>query len=126
MGSHQSLMFLPADCDLNAYLGLCDILITDYSSVAADFLLLDRPIIVFAPDVDEGVAMGRFSVDPFSMQPGLLVRTREELFEMLSDLRSIPRADNFVSLREHYWGSMSPNSTDDIAEFIRSKNSSGA
>jgi CDP-glycerol glycerophosphotransferase (TagB/SpsB family) len=122
MGSHQSLMFLPADCDLNAYLGLCDILITDYSSVAADFLLLDRPIIVFAPDVDEGVAMGRFSVDPFSMQPGLLVRTREELFELLSDLRSIPRADNFERLREHYWGSMSPNSTDEIAEFIRSKN----
>ena len=48
VGSDESLVFLPADCDLNAYLGLCDVLITDYSSVAADFLLLHRPIIVFA------------------------------------------------------------------------------
>jgi CDP-glycerol glycerophosphotransferase (TagB/SpsB family) len=125
MGSDPSLIFLPADCDLNAYLGLCDLLITDYSSVAADFLLLDRPIIVFAPDVDEGIAMDRFSVDPLTMQPGLLVRTTAELFDLLSDIRSIPLADNFIRLREHYWGSVNANSADALGEFIKSKAAAG-
>ena len=121
IGSDESLVFLPADCDLNAYLGLCDVLITDYSSVAADFLLLDRPIIVFAPDVDEGIAMGRFSADPLSMQPGLLARTKEEMFDLLRDIRSMPRPDNFATLREHYWGSAGPDPAEAIGEFIKLK-----
>ncbi|MEP7113235.1 MAG: CDP-glycerol glycerophosphotransferase family protein [Ilumatobacteraceae bacterium] len=125
IASDPSLRFLPADCDLNAYLGLCDVLITDYSSVAADFLLLDRPIVIFAPDVDEGIALDRFSVDPLTMQPGLLVRTTAELFDLLSDIRSIPRADNFVRLREHYWGSVSANSADELGEFIKTKTLAG-
>jgi CDP-glycerol glycerophosphotransferase (TagB/SpsB family) len=100
---------------------LCDVLITDYSSVAADFLLLDRPIIVFAPDVDEDIAMGRFSADPLSMQPGLLARTKEEMFDLLRDIRSSPRPDNFATLREHYWGPVSANSAESLGEFIKLK-----
>jgi CDP-glycerol glycerophosphotransferase (TagB/SpsB family) len=121
IGSDDALLVLPADSDLNAYLGLCDVLITDYSSVAADFLLLDRPIIIFAPDVDEGMAMDRFSADPLTMQPGLLVKTKAELFELLSEIRSVPCADNFARLKEHYWGSINRNSAEVLAQFITSK-----
>jgi CDP-glycerol glycerophosphotransferase len=117
----DALLILPADSDLNAYLGLCDVLITDYSSVAADFLLLDRPIIIFAPDVDEGIAMDRFSADPLTMQPGLLVRTKQELFDLLSKIRSVPCDANFARLKEHYWGSVSRNSAESLAEFIKTK-----
>jgi len=118
--SDPGLVLLPAESDLNAYLGLCDVLITDYSSVAADFLLLDRPIIVFGRDVDEGIAMQQFSADPLTMQPGILVRTKEDLFELLGDARSIPLADNFDSLREHYWGSVGAESADALREFVKS------
>ncbi|HEY0519407.1 MAG TPA: CDP-glycerol glycerophosphotransferase family protein [Ilumatobacteraceae bacterium] len=119
--SDDSVVLLPADADLNAYLGLCDVLITDYSSVAADFLLLDRPIIVFAPDVDDGVAHDRFSADPLTMQPGLLVRTKDEMFALLGELRAIPCADNFAALRDHYWGAATPDSSAALAEFMTTK-----
>lgn len=46
-------VLLPPDADLHAYLGLCDILVTDYSSIALDFLLMRRPVVYFMPDVEE-------------------------------------------------------------------------
>jgi len=119
--SDPAIVVLPAECDLNAYLGLCHVLITDYSSVAADFLLLDRPIVVFGPDVDQGIALHLFSVDPLTMQPGLLVRTKQELLSVLEDARSIPTPANFDKLREHYWGSLSAESADALREFVKSK-----
>jgi len=118
--SDPAIVLLPAECDLNAYLALCHVLVTDYSSVAADFLLLDRPIIVWGADVDQGIAMRQFSVDPLTMQPGLLVRTKDELFSVLSDARSIPTAANFDKLREHYWGSVNAESADALRDFVKS------
>ena len=53
--------------------------------------------------------MDRFSADPLSMQPGLLARTKEEMFDLLRDIRSILPPDNFVTLRQHYWGSVDPD-----------------
>ncbi len=114
----SSLVLLPPDADLNAHLGLCDVLITDYSSVAADFLLLDRPIIIFAPDFEEDVAKDRFSLDALTYQPGLLVQTTERLFEMLSDVRSIPRGSNFSELRQFYWGECRGNATELFEELL--------
>jgi hypothetical protein len=75
---------------------------------------------VFGPDVDEGIRMHQFSADPLTMQPGLLVRTRDELFKALSDVRSIPTGDNFDALREHYWGSVSAESANALREFVKS------
>ncbi|WP_151702642.1 CDP-glycerol glycerophosphotransferase family protein [Nitrincola alkalilacustris] len=47
------IMTLPFQCDLNTILDCCDILISDYSGVMIDYLLLDRPIIQIPYDLDE-------------------------------------------------------------------------
>jgi CDP-glycerol glycerophosphotransferase (TagB/SpsB family) len=39
--------------DINIELARCEVLITDYSSIAVDFSLLGRKVIFFAPDIDE-------------------------------------------------------------------------
>jgi CDP-glycerol glycerophosphotransferase (TagB/SpsB family) len=44
---------LPKDIDTYAVLKYADVLITDYSSVYSDFLLLDRPSILFPYDYEE-------------------------------------------------------------------------
>lgn len=59
-------------------------LITDYSSVYADFLLLDRPIVFSCPDFDEyRDDRGFIADDPRFMMPGAFVRTQGELLERL-------------------------------------------
>ena len=49
----EHILLLTDRDDINPYLRETDLLITDYSSVYYDYLLLDRPIVFFQPDLDE-------------------------------------------------------------------------
>ncbi len=52
--------------DLYDVLGAAEILITDYSSVYIDFLLLEKPIIFFTPDFEIYNEKRGFMLEPFS------------------------------------------------------------
>lgn len=69
----ENCALLPATADLNAYLGHCDVLVTDYSSVAADFLLMRRPAVYFMPDLEEYAERPGFYFPPERL-PGTLTR----------------------------------------------------
>lgn len=73
---------LPADVDLHAYLGLCDVLVTDYSSIALDFLLTGRPVVYFMPDLNDYAATRGFHIDPLSL-PGVVTRDERSLVAAL-------------------------------------------
>jgi CDP-glycerol glycerophosphotransferase (TagB/SpsB family) len=98
-----SLVVLPPDADLNAYLGLCDVLVTDYSSVASDYLLLRRPIVLFVPDLDGYTDTRGFALDPNSYLPGTVTRTVDELHAALADLDALQPPANLDELTEFYW-----------------------
>lgn len=53
VGRYANLMAYAAQGDVYPLLRWCDALVTDYSSIYLDFLLLDRPIVFFAYDLDE-------------------------------------------------------------------------
>ncbi len=60
---------------------LADTLITDYSSVMFDYIHLNRPIIIYAPDYEEFTAGGRGAYfDLAATPPGAFTRTQAELF----------------------------------------------
>ncbi len=56
--------FVEYDFDLNSILGLCDVLISDYSGVIFDFLYTNKPIIIYAPDYEEFLKFNGFMFDP--------------------------------------------------------------
>ncbi|MCD7815095.1 MAG: CDP-glycerol glycerophosphotransferase family protein, partial [Lachnospiraceae bacterium] len=57
---------------------VADVLITDYSSVLFDYLLYRKPLVLFAPDLEEYERTRGFYIDYRSM-PFPCARTREEL-----------------------------------------------
>lgn len=66
--------------DLYEVLSATDILITDYSSVYFDYLLLDKPIIFATPDLKEYQEERGFCLEPFEeWTPGPKVVTQEQL-----------------------------------------------
>lgn len=76
-----------------------DALITDYSSVYVDFLLLDKPIIFSCPDLAKYQADRGFIVDdPKLLMPGPVVGTQDKLFEILGDI--LAGRDGFREVRK--------------------------
>ena len=82
---YQRICFVESDSDIYPILPSVDVLITDYSSVYFDFLLLDRPIIFFCYDLDSYLTEDRgFIFDFESMTPGTKVKTQHALHAELA------------------------------------------
>jgi CDP-glycerol glycerophosphotransferase (TagB/SpsB family) len=67
--------------ELSATLRHVDVLVTDYSSVLVDFLLLDRPVVCYAPDLDAYREQRGFYVDYESFVPGPVVTDDDALVD---------------------------------------------
>ena len=71
--------------DLYSFLGVTDILITDYSSVYFDYLLLDRPIIFINNDLEEYRRKRGLLLEPYDFwTPGYKVKNQEELMNAIN------------------------------------------
>lgn len=68
---------------LNAF----DLLITDYSSIFVDYLLLNRPIIFSCPDMQDYASdRGFIADDPQYLMPGSIVKNQKELLDLLEHI----------------------------------------
>jgi CDP-glycerol glycerophosphotransferase len=56
-----------------------DVLVTDYSALMFDYAVLDRPIVIHAPDWEEYRQMRGTYFDLLAEPPGVVTRTEEEL-----------------------------------------------
>ena len=116
-----SAVVLHPDDDLNAYLPLCSALITDYSSVAFDFMLLDRPILYFVPDLEEYRRGRGLYFEPEQMMPGPLLFTPEQLYEAVSALTPPVTPDPRVrSVRDLIWNGYRGDAGLRLRRFIES------
>ncbi|MEI7034920.1 bifunctional glycosyltransferase/CDP-glycerol:glycerophosphate glycerophosphotransferase [Streptomyces pratensis] len=73
--------------DVSELLALTDVLVTDYSSIMFDFALLDRPVVLFAPDLDAYTTERGSYFDLREKAPGPVVETHDELFAALAELK---------------------------------------
>ncbi len=87
------------NCNLYELLSKADALITDYSSVYFDYLLLNRPIGFTVDDIEEYMNNRGFVVDnPYEIMPGSFINTPEEFIEFVNDL--LDGNDTFKAERE--------------------------
>lgn len=110
---------LPSDADLHAYLGYCDVLVTDYSSVALDFLLMRRPVVYFMPDMERYAATRGFQVDPLAL-PGVVTREPEALLRALDGILADPTSWSWKASDDTFVRMMWGDYTGSAAEAIES------
>lgn len=87
---------VPADVDVQPLLRASDALITDYSSVAFDYLLLDRPVVFYAYDRDAYRADRGFYFEYDAVTPGPVATDQTALHDAVVETR---RADAFAAER---------------------------
>jgi len=83
--------------NVNELLIVSDCLITDYSSIYFDYLLLDRSIIFLPYDLKKYSREHGFNIDYDKVTPGYKPKTQSELLENLEQI--IYGKDKFISLR---------------------------
>ncbi len=105
------------DIDTNELLSVVDVLITDYSSIAFDFMPLDKPIIYFCYDYEK-----------YKEERGMYFDLKDLGFEYCTDIEQIKRLlqdEEFLSrkgryehLREKFFALEDGKSTQRIVEFF--------
>jgi len=69
-----------------------DVLVTDYSSVYFDYLLLNRPVVFYIPDLEKYRETRGFLLEPYEKwTPGDKARTPEELIVALEEAVNNPK-----------------------------------
>ncbi|MFA5041748.1 MAG: CDP-glycerol glycerophosphotransferase family protein [Bdellovibrionales bacterium] len=105
---YPELQFVAPKTDVYPLIKETDILVTDYSSLAFDFLLLDRPLVFYRPDHDDYIAKSRPMIpgrDHYTVGP--MTKAVEDLVaatDAAAD-RSLPDAyaDKRVALRKELY-----------------------
>ncbi len=95
---------------------ISDLLITDYSSSASDFVLLDRPAILFQPDLDEFTQDDRQMYFDLRSCPHLRAESEAELMRMLGDFDNLPRVGKKVL--EFYGANETGHAAEKAAKWI--------
>ena len=110
--------------DVNKILAHTDILITDYSSIYLDFVLLDKPIIFIPYDLEKYKSYRGFLMDYDANTPGIKVTKANEFIPALKSSLYTPEKflanRNLIKNKFHQYtdGKASERILDEITKFI--------
>ncbi|MBE6837334.1 MAG: CDP-glycerol glycerophosphotransferase family protein [Ruminococcus sp.] len=99
-------------CDIPSerLLPVCDLLITDYSSIVFDYLVYRKPFVFFTPDYDEYMKT-RGCYVPYESYPTTLAKTEKELSEGVRYELSERNKQDLDKAFEFHMGACDGNST---------------
>jgi CDP-glycerol glycerophosphotransferase len=82
-GSHGDVRDVSAHPSVEELMLAANVLVTDYSSIMFDYAILDRPIVIHAPDWEVYVRMRGTYFDLTEEPPGPVTRTEHEVVEAI-------------------------------------------
>lgn len=98
-------------------LPITDLLISDYSTVIFEYLLFNRPLVLFVPDFDDYYSQRGFYFD-YNELPGYIVKNDDELIKAIKYQFENNDLDKIAIFRDKYLSACDGNSTDKIYNAI--------
>ena len=115
----SGIRYVPDWVDTNELLAGVDVLVTDYSSIFFDFLVLDRPVVFFVYDLED-YDTGRGLYFDMDDMPGPLCHTAAEVAEAVTGADSWrPRfAETYAAMRAEYCGSEDGHAAQRVCDVV--------
>ncbi|WP_077623399.1 CDP-glycerol glycerophosphotransferase family protein [Sediminibacillus massiliensis] len=114
---HKSFVYdLSSDFGIQELMYLCDVLITDYSSVIFEYSLLDKPMCFFPFDLEEYIEERDFYYEYESFIPGPLFRDTSSLVKWLREERF--NKEQIHSFRDKFFDYTDGNASKRIVEHL--------
>ena len=118
----SNIKIVEKDADIQELLYLADILITDYSSVYFDYLLLNRPVILYTYDYEEYTSKrGIYYNHMEEISPGPIVYTVRELIDVLNNISEINKKYELkqLKLKKYFNKYCDGNSSERLLKFLK-------
>ncbi|MDW7670541.1 MAG: CDP-glycerol glycerophosphotransferase family protein [Bacillota bacterium] len=106
--------------DMNELLLVTSLLITDYSSCAGDFALLNRPIFLYQPDREEYMEKDRDFYFDIDSSPYMVAKNQHEMIELILGCTPEKAAENCRQILDFYETYETGQASERIVEYIRS------
>lgn len=90
--------------DLSMLIRVCDVMITDYSSICMDFALLEKPLYFYAFDLEKYTAERAFYEDYESYVPGPVARDFQTLLNLLNNNMSQTYSKRMIDFKFFNFG----------------------
>ena len=98
-------------------LPVTDVLISDYSSVIYDYLLLERPLVLYAPDLDRFIEEDQFYIDYYEM-PGEIVKDPSGLADAVLHAEERTDREKLSAFREKYMGACDGHALERLLTYL--------
>ena len=106
--------------DMSELLLVSDMLLTDYSSCAMDYCLLDRPVFMYMADYDEYMASRPLYYDPHDT-PLLIAHDQRQLEALILATDAGAAARNCADIRAWYGMNETGRAADAVCDYIIDK-----
>ncbi len=118
----ENIKTIGMETDTQEILYITDILITDYSSIYCDFLLLNRPVILFTYDYDKYISERGIYYDHLEeIAPGPLLYTGKELINAIKNISEIDEkyVSKRIELRNYFNAYIDGKSSERLLRFLK-------
>lgn len=99
---------------------ICDVLITDYSSVYFDALMIDKPILFYAEDVSEYMTFNELYDNYETFCPGELLEVNDEkmFVEALRNSKNYVNTEKYKVIKEKFVGNCDGHASERLVDFL--------
>ncbi len=99
-------------------LAIADICVTDYSSIAFEYAILERPLIFFAYDLDEYLDRRGMYYDYEEITPGPVCRTNDEMIDYILHIAERFNKQEILDFKQKYVNMCDGHATERTIELI--------
>jgi len=107
--------------DMSELLLISDILITDYSTCAGDFALLNRPVILYQSDREEYIEKDRTFYFDIDKSPFIVAMNQSELISFIKNINTFDAKKNCEEILRFYGSCETGKASEAVVNYIISK-----